>query len=253
ALQDHDRAIIVGDKATHGKGTVQSMIEMNVPPYLYETKGNKRSAAKITIQKYYLPSGNSTQNDGVTADVKMKSINNFLPIGESDLPNALESDKIPAVVSRRGSNDFVIAKGSIAHLDKLSLKRQESLPEFKHLHTNIDWYKGKREQKSFSLNLKDRLKQKKDDDAYNEEMKAEMKTLAVGAYSSQPVKLDVVLDLERRSNEAREKVDEEKVDSKPSVIDIRLREGLRIMSDWIRWKAELTGKTAEKATPVKES
>jgi carboxyl-terminal processing protease len=57
ALQNHKRAIIVGDKTTHGKGTVQSLIQMNLP--FNFSSSSKKSAAKITIQKYYLPSGKS--------------------------------------------------------------------------------------------------------------------------------------------------------------------------------------------------
>ena len=70
----------------------------------------------------------------------MNTINEFLPIGESDLPHALESDEIDAVVSRRSDKDFVIGGKSIPHLEKLSRKRQNNLPEFDHLQTNIDWY-----------------------------------------------------------------------------------------------------------------
>ncbi|MGE4551114.1 MAG: carboxy terminal-processing peptidase, partial [Opitutales bacterium] len=260
ALQHHNRAIIVGDATTHGKGTVQSMIEMNVAPYLYALKGKKRSAAKITIQKYYLPSGKSTQNIGVTADVKMNSINEFLPIGESDLPHALESDEIPAVVSRRGKEDFEIGEGAINHLERLSRKRQENLDEFEYLQTNIDWYKGKREQKEFSLNLKDRLKQKKEDDSFNDRMKESMKILSKDAYSSKKIKLDVVQDLESRSKAIREPDEKSEEaeknpgdDPAPTEIDIRLRESLRIMSDWIRRRAEVTGTVAETPQPAKES
>ncbi|MBH55264.1 MAG: tail-specific protease [Opitutaceae bacterium] len=253
ALQHHERAIIVGDPATHGKGTVQSMIEMN-SSYLYGSKSGKRSAAKITIQKYYLPSGNSTQNIGVTSDIKMNTINEFLPIGESDLPHALEPDKIDPVISRRGPNDFVIEEKSIPYLEKLSRKRQDTLAEFDHLQTNIDWYKVKQEQKEYSLNLENRLAQKKEDDAFSERMKASMDKLASTAFPSKPVKLDIVLELERKSKAARSEEDEdEKSDEPPASIDIRLREGLRIMSDWIRRRAEVAEKVAETPIPGKES
>ena len=88
ALQNHRRALIVGDKTTHGKGTVQSLIQMNLP-FNYNIVNGKKSAAKITIQKYYLPSGESTQIQGVKSDISMPSINHYLPIGESDLENSL--------------------------------------------------------------------------------------------------------------------------------------------------------------------
>ena len=62
ALKNHKRAIIVGDSATHGKGTVQSLIQMNTPFNFTKLNQSKKIAAKITIQKYYLPSGKSTPN-----------------------------------------------------------------------------------------------------------------------------------------------------------------------------------------------
>ena len=96
ALKNHRRAIIVGDKATHGKGTVQSLLPMSSPFYP-DNAEPKKSAAKITIQKYYLPSGESTQLSGVKSDIVMDSANEFLPIGEADLKNALSWDKIGAV------------------------------------------------------------------------------------------------------------------------------------------------------------
>ena len=102
ALQDHKRSIIIGDESTHGKGTVQSMIQMNLPFNLLANRNNgKTSAAKITIQKYYLPSGKSTQINGVTSDISIPSINMSLPIGESDLDNALPNDTIAAVNFRK--------------------------------------------------------------------------------------------------------------------------------------------------------
>ena len=109
ALQDHNRAIIIGDESTHGKGTVQSMIQMNLPfNFLANRNNGKTSAAKITIQKYYLPSGNSTQINGVKSDISIPSINMSLPVGESDLENALSNDKIAAVNFRKTEDQYSI-------------------------------------------------------------------------------------------------------------------------------------------------
>ena len=63
-------------------------------PFYPDNAEPKKSAAKITIQKYYLPSGESTQLSGVKSDIVMDSANEFLPIGEADLKNALSWDKI---------------------------------------------------------------------------------------------------------------------------------------------------------------
>ncbi len=250
ALQNHKRALIIGDKATHGKGTVQSMIEMNAP-YLYALKSDKRSAAKITIQKYYLPSGTSTQNVGVSADVPMPSINEFLPIGEADLPHAMKWDEIPGVNYRRPAEEFRIRPEDSKHLLETSLKRQKEKEEFSYLRKNVDWYKGKRDQKEFSLNLVKRLEQKTKDEDFTKELNEEMKELAAKSFPARQVRLDVVRSQDRRSREVRgEKVEEEGVAEKmepPKSLDIRLHESLRIVSDWIilREEASKVAKSVE--------
>ena len=241
ALQNHKRALIIGDKATHGKGTVQSMIEMNAP-YLYALKSDKRSAAKITIQKYYLPSGTSTRNVGVVADVPMPSINEFLPIGEADLPHAMKWDEIPGVNYRRPAEEFRIRPEGSKQLLETSLKRQREKEEFAYLRKNVDWYKGKRDQKEFSLNLAKRLEQKTKDTDFTKELNEEMKELAAKSFPARQVRLDVVRSQDRRSREVRgEKVEEEGVAEKmepATTLDIRLHESLRIVSDWILLREE---------------
>ena len=252
ALQNHKRALIIGDKATHGKGTVQSMIEMNAPN-LYALKSDKRSAAKITIQKYYLPSGTSTQNVGVIADVPMPSINEFLPIGEADLPHAMKWDEIPGVNYRRPAEEFRIRPEESKQLLETSLKRQREKEEFAYLRKNVDWYKGKRDQKEFSLNLAKRLEQKTKDEDFTKELNEEMTELAAKTFPARQVRLDVVRSQDRRSREVRgEKVEEDGVAEKmepPTNLDIRLHESLRIVSDWIllREEASKVAKSVEGA------
>ena len=56
-LQDHKRAVIVGEK-TFGKGSVQAILPIN-----------KNEAIRLTIAKYYLPSGRTIQAKGVTPDI----------------------------------------------------------------------------------------------------------------------------------------------------------------------------------------
>ena len=84
ALQDYGRAILVGDNATYGKGTVQNIIG------LPEGMG----ALKATVAKFYRPGSASTQNRGVEPDIVLPSLNNHLEIGEATQPNALPWDTI---------------------------------------------------------------------------------------------------------------------------------------------------------------
>ena len=59
ALQDHKRAILIGENS-FGKGSVQSVIPLN-----------NRGAIRLTISKYYLPSGKSISEVGITPDIEI--------------------------------------------------------------------------------------------------------------------------------------------------------------------------------------
>lgn len=88
ALKDHQRAIIVGDKSTHGKGTVQAVYHLqNFDP-------EQKSAAKVTIQKWYAPNGESIQLKGVHSDIVLPSAYDYMEIGEQYKDYAMKWDSI---------------------------------------------------------------------------------------------------------------------------------------------------------------
>ena len=73
ALKDHKRAILVGENS-YGKGSVQSIIPL---------KNN--GAIRLTISKYYLPSGKSISEIGVIPDIKVEEESeNFKMNSEND-------------------------------------------------------------------------------------------------------------------------------------------------------------------------
>ena len=198
ALQNHRRAIIVGDSATHGKGTVQAIFELDrsINQSLFrQRKSEKFGATKITIQKFYLPNGNSTQNKGVLSDIPIPSINEFLPIGESDLPNALVWDAIEPL--DWNPKDTIVSSG--VHIDAqlldylriLSDKREENLDEFAYLMRNIEWVKEKQDQEQFALNLGVRRAQRELDEKFKEDMDLLRKTLNEDRFAKREVLLDV--------------------------------------------------------------
>jgi carboxyl-terminal processing protease len=239
ALKNHKRAIIVGDESTHGKGTVQSLIQMNLP-YNYNTSSLKKSAAKITIQKYYLPSGNSTQINGVQSDISMPTINTFLPIGESDLENALPCDSIPAVNFRRPVNEFVYNNNNIEKLKKYSLERQSILPEFSYLNRYVAWYKEKKNEDVVSLNFQKRFQEKKQDHNFTTQLDNQLEQLAEISFKKKDFTLDIVQSQNLKSKQIRGGEEDNRTDSfyDPPRLDIRLHESCRIMSDWITLLAE---------------
>jgi len=84
ALQDYQRAVIVGSDHTFGKGSVQSL--MTLPLEL--------GAMKVTTALYFLPGGKSTQKTGVVADVRLPGWFVLEDIGEAALDYPLPAQAI---------------------------------------------------------------------------------------------------------------------------------------------------------------
>lgn len=98
ALQDYGRALIIGGEHTHGKGTVQALIDLNRNlPLLHLKKYDDLGALKVTIQKFYRVTGGSTQYKGVEPDIVAPSMLDYLKSGEKYMDNSLHWDTVPGV------------------------------------------------------------------------------------------------------------------------------------------------------------
>jgi carboxyl-terminal processing protease len=172
ALQDYGRALIVGDSATHGKGTVQSLLQLY--PLMRQAgfaPTAEPGALKYTIRKFYRASGASTQLEGVTPDIILPSVNNHLEVGESALENPLEYDTIfPAKYEKLNR-----VRPYLAELKKRSESRVAKDVDFAYVREEEERYKKAKAEKSVSLNEDVRLKEKKEAD---ERVKARKKELA---------------------------------------------------------------------------
>lgn len=147
AIKDYRRGIVVGDNTTHGKGTVQNV--MNVASRL-AVFGPDRGALKLTISKFYRVNGDSTQNKGVVSDIVLPSILNERDIGEDSLDNALAFDRI-----QRSSYipfNHLVDEGVIASLEKNSASRVRNDRDFQKVMNNIDRYVARKSRKTISLN-----------------------------------------------------------------------------------------------------
>ena len=122
ALQDYGRALIVGDSSTFGKGTVQTIVPLKV---LLHQPG--LGAVKVTICKFYRPSGASTQLKGVVPDIVLPSETDLPEIGESKLPNALPWDLMPPTTYAK----FNTLPPVLAVLREKSLARVTTNPGFR--------------------------------------------------------------------------------------------------------------------------
>lgn len=136
AIQDYRRGLIVGDRSTHGKGTVQTVTPIGSPGR--EDLG----ALKLTIQQFYRPGGLSTQVRGVTPDVILPSGISGLETGEGGLAHALPADQIAP--SRFTPADDVDAR-EIKQIAELSRKRRATSAYFKKLEASQAWDKKQKE------------------------------------------------------------------------------------------------------------
>ncbi len=94
AIQDYGRGIVIGDKSTHGKGTVQQLFDLSQQLFPLG-EGPNLGALKMTIQQFYRPSGDSTQNRGVVSDIELPYRTSYWEgIGEADLDYALKFDQV---------------------------------------------------------------------------------------------------------------------------------------------------------------
>jgi carboxyl-terminal processing protease len=291
ALQDHGRALIVGNTSTHGKGTVQEVYHMNTRPAFswFQTTAaaepqTRPVASKITIKQFYLPGGSSTQLKGVPSDIALPSVNEFLPIGESDLPHALAWDEVPEVDWFNDWKKLNISSPEDpelkAALTQNSADRQEALEEFAFLKEQIEWRKQRYDEKAISLSLEQRIARKIKDQTYIEAMDDIYEELRETNYASEDFILKIaeeqdalskknLLEAEEAAialaaenaveaeqteialeNESTDEgVDEEDEEEDKPAFDIYLRESARIMADWI--KLESAGKSAVAIDRVK--
>ena len=93
AIQDYGRGLVIGSPQSFGKGTVQTFVDLN----RFLQTSDDFGSLKLTIQKFYRITGESTQRKGIESDIKMKDFYTYSEIGERYDDYALAWDKIPAV------------------------------------------------------------------------------------------------------------------------------------------------------------
>jgi len=246
ALKDYGRAVVIGDSSTHGKGTVQATFEMKRISRELARSPAKTGAAKITIQKFYLPDGSSTQLKGVVSDIVLPSIDEFLPIGESDLPHALVWDKIKTSTFDGSPIDPKL----LAKLQQDSTARQTSLEEFTYVRKYVEWFKQRQAEKLVSLNLEERRKEKADDDAFRKALKTEREQLAKADFTYKEFRLGPPLPPKivapkvadaHKADATKDSDDESELEYAEEdanadaygKVDVPLREALRVVDDAI--------------------
>ena len=169
ALQDYNRAVIVGDASTFGKGTVQQPMDIGRMLPLFAVR-DKAGYLKVTIQKFYRPSGSSTQMDGVVPNIILPSITDALDVGEADLDNALPHDRIRPAADFRPLDEQALF---LPILKERSKERVEASKDFGYIIEDILKAKERLKENIVSLNKDEREKELVQAELQKEERNAE--------------------------------------------------------------------------------
>jgi len=164
ALQDYNRAVIVGSPSTHGKGTVQRFLGLN------ETMRNvnlpELGSIKLTMQKFYRINGGATQLKGVVPDVILPDNYMFIKTGEKEQDFALEWDQISSAKYNKLSGKNV--NGAV----KSSKKRVKGNEIFNAIEANARKWESRNKKEIYTLHLEtyraEKKQVKEESDAYSE-------------------------------------------------------------------------------------
>lgn len=167
AIQDYHRGLVVGDSATHGKGTVQTMMDLgqqmfriaNPPPL---------GSLKLTVQQFYRPNGDSTQQRGVLSDIVLPSKTDHMDVSEGDLEYPVPFDKIPAIDFRRFDS---VTPNMVTTLKEKSTERIGQSADFAKLLKDIQRYEVQKAKKEVPLNEQKYLARRAEFDADAEDEK----------------------------------------------------------------------------------
>ncbi|MDX1951156.1 MAG: carboxy terminal-processing peptidase [Verrucomicrobiota bacterium] len=186
ALQDYGRALIVGDQTTHGKGTVQRIISLE--NIIKDAGFPNPGQLKLTVSKFYRIAGGTTQKHGVTPDIILPSLWDYLEIGEGSLENALPADSIrPATYKVQNQ-----VKPHVETLRKLSRDRMGQSKDFAYLLEDIEEVKQRQEDKTISLNEAKRIAEKQQQKERKEARKKERASRPAPPEKAYEVDLDLV-------------------------------------------------------------
>jgi carboxyl-terminal processing protease len=160
ALQDYGRAVIVGDKNTFGKGTVQTILPIGRFTSLLGSRSDDDGELKLTIQKFYRVAGGSTQLHGVASDIVLPTLTDLPEFGEGALKNCLPYDEVPKARFTKWSDGHPLF---VEELKRRSTERVQHDPEFHYVMEDMERLRHKLDDNSITLNEDARRTEIQDD------------------------------------------------------------------------------------------
>src|SRR5690606_13443038 len=137
--------LVIGSKQTFGKGTVQTVLDLN--RMVRNNTSGDMGALKYTIQKYYRINGGSTQLEGVKSDVVVPDRYSYIALGEKNQDNPMAYDRIDATDYKIWDHN-VDYQMAIANSNARITKNEQ----LKLIDENAKWVKKIRDKENYSLN-----------------------------------------------------------------------------------------------------
>ena len=159
ALQDYERAIVLGSKQTFGKGTVQNVVDLN--RFLSSSTYGNLGALKITTDKFYRINGGSTQLEGVKSDVITPDRYSYVDVGERDEDNPMSWDQITPLIYTKWHGYL--------NYDEVIIQSQDRVnnhPIFKLVDQDAKWIEQRQNDKSIALNYEEYVSELEADRTY---------------------------------------------------------------------------------------
>jgi carboxyl-terminal processing protease len=170
AIQDYGRGLVVGDEATRGQGTTQTLQVLSEKLFPGLAERPDLGALRLTTQQTFRINGESIQQRGVAADVVLPSMSNAMDVSESELDHALPFDQIPAAdYTRLGmANEELLST-----LREESEKRRTGSSAFQELVESIATYRERKARSTVTLNEQNMIVERNDDPPDDEAINAE--------------------------------------------------------------------------------
>ncbi|RUL73149.1 carboxy terminal-processing peptidase [Dyella choica] len=175
AIQDYSRGLVIGTQ-TFGKGTVQTLIDLNRFAADTDTKPDF-GALKMTVQEFFRINGGSTQLRGVTPDLQYPGNGDDKDFGESTYDNALPWTQI-APADYKPVADM---KAYLPQLTQMHDARVAKSSAWQLMLDELNQYKKLADRTSISLNYEQRQTERKQLDAMQAEFRARHKSIAGAA------------------------------------------------------------------------
>ncbi len=264
ALQDTGRALVVGDKSSFGKGTVQAVVELSDSMAFLSDK-ERAGSLKLTIGKFFRINGQTTQLEGVESDVKLPSMYDGFEVGEEFLTHPLPATTIkPAIYERV---DLGMPYEALkTELGRRSMARVKTSPDFTERMQETTRRVDRIKKNILSINEAERIAEDKAMEERTRAQRDERRKRVEDAnksgdpYRVYPIEKDTVDKPLRRDDAIPKKKDATKAlpdedeedevkDEYPHGIDPVKKESLNIMQDMVELIGRANERTAQATQP----